>query len=139
MGKIYGVEEAGWNRLSGKHLFMMWHAGLRGGIALVLSLELGPWVDEIDGPGTRQMLQTATFLLICAFLVVFGGSTTPFLRALKIPHGEEQPPDVLSKTENYGALRGFMQWVDQAVLGPLLIGHAAHDHSATEEEKDVED
>ena len=35
------------------------HAGLRGAIALVLCWELGDWVDEIEGSGTKEMLVTS--------------------------------------------------------------------------------
>ena len=73
---------------------MMWHAGLRGGaliylescginlqmlaspqvmalpegIALVLTLELGPWVDQ-ELPGTKNKLRNATVLVIAESLV----------------------------------------------------------------------
>ncbi len=75
-------------------IFMMWHAGLRGGaliylescginlqmlaspqvmalpegIALVLTLELGPWVDQ-ELPGTKNKLRNATVLVIAESLV----------------------------------------------------------------------
>merc|ERR1719487_3128584 len=75
VGKANGVPPDGWNCLSPQHMFMMWHAGLRGAIAMALSLELGKWVDVIDGDGTRRALQTATFLILCTFLLIFGGST----------------------------------------------------------------
>ncbi|CAK0848474.1 unnamed protein product [Prorocentrum cordatum] len=60
--------------LSWRHLFMMWHAGLRGGISLMLTLELGEWVDLQNGFGTRDRLVGCTVLVICIFLLVFGGS-----------------------------------------------------------------
>ncbi|CAK9085375.1 Sodium/hydrogen exchanger 8 (Na(+)/H(+) exchanger 8) (NHE-8) (Solute carrier family 9 member 8) [Durusdinium trenchii] len=49
--------------LDWRKIFMMWHAGLRGGIALVLTLELGPWVDQ-EKPGTKDRLRNATVLVI---------------------------------------------------------------------------
>lgn len=36
------------------------HAGLRGAIALVLCWELGDWVDELEGAGTKETLVTST-------------------------------------------------------------------------------
>ena len=50
---------------------MMWHAGLRGGIALVLTLELGDWVDQ-EQAGTKSKLRNATVLVIVFFLTFFG-------------------------------------------------------------------
>lgn len=141
-GRANGItHEAGWNLLTPQHMFMMWHAGLRGAIALALSLELGKWVDEIDGAGTRTALQTATFFLICTFLLVFGGSTTACLRMLKIPNGSNQPADYLSKTENHGHLCALLSWLDRAVLAPLLIGKRANNPvtPVSEEEQDIEE
>jgi len=137
MGRANGVAPEGWNLLTTQHMFMMWHAGLRGAIALALSLELGKWVDVIDGPGTRRALQTSTFLLICTFLLVFGGSTQACLNYLGIPIGKDCPANHLSKTEDMGPLRGFLMWLDKNILSPVLIGKE-HEHR-TEEEKDVED
>lgn len=139
VGRVNEIPEEGWNLLTKQHVFMMWHAGLRGGIALALSLELGKWVDKVDGAGTTKALQTATFLIIVVYLVLFGGTTTPCLKALKIPIGVDAPPDVLSKTEGgfLGPARSFLNWLDKSVLAPLLIGHA-HNHSE-EEIKDVEE
>mmetsp|Transcript_125078 Transcript_125078/g.350267 ORF Transcript_125078/g.350267 Transcript_125078/m.350267 type:complete len:249 (+) Transcript_125078:2-748(+) len=71
--------------LKWQHIVMMWHAGLRGGIALVLTLQLGDWVDHVDGAGTRESLRNATLIVICAFLLVFGGTTELLLTALDIP------------------------------------------------------
>ncbi|CAJ1335681.1 unnamed protein product [Effrenium voratum] len=80
--------------LDWKKIFMMWHAGLRGGIALVLTLELGPWV-EAEGPGTKDKLRNATVLIIVFFLLFFGGSTKVLLRLLGIPmEGEAKPMHV---------------------------------------------
>lgn len=136
IGRADGQPEEGWNLLTPQHMFMMWHAGLRGAIALALSLELGEWVDEIDGAGTRTALQTATFFIIVTFLLIFGGSTSSCLKHLKVPNGIDRPTDYLSKTEDYGPFRGFLKWLDKAVLAPLLTGkHTANE----EEEQDVED
>jgi len=138
VGRASGVPEEGWNLLTPQHMFMMWHAGLRGAIALALSLELGKWVDVLDGAGTRRALQTATFFLICTFLLIFGGSTSACLNHLGIPVGVDQPANYLSKTEDMGPMKGFLRYVDDKLLKPVLIGEE-HSHDSTEEEKDVED
>ena len=77
---------------------MMWHAGLRGAIALVLCWELGAWVDIIEGEGTKETLVTATLVVIVAFLLVLGGSTQCLLHALGIRMGEDVPDDYLTQT-----------------------------------------
>merc|ERR1719487_228788 len=123
MGRQFGQQPS---LLKPKHLFMMWHAGLRGAIALALSLELGKWVDELDGKGTRRALQTATFFLICTFLLVFGGTTKYCLKHLEIEtaetRGSEYPADYLAKTEKIAPMNGFLHWLDHDVLSPVLIG-----------------
>lgn len=136
VAKAQDMEPA--NLLEPKHMFMMWHAGLRGAIALALSLELGEWVDRLDGAGSRHALQTATFFLICVFLLVFGGSTSTMLKRLNVETGKDHPPDYLSKSEDLGPLRGFLKWLDTKFLSPLLIGKA-HDHGKSEDEMDVEE
>jgi len=129
-GTAMGVPREGWNLLTPQHVFMMWHAGLRGGIALALAWELGPWVDIVEGPGIRYALQTATFLVILAFLAVFGGSTSYCLKHLGIPIGTDEPEDVLSKTEGTGSEHGFLKWFDKQVLVPVLIGEEEAKKSA---------
>jgi len=76
--------------LSKAHLVMMWHAGLRGGIAMALCLEIQAAKDP-------EKLQEATLATICFFLVVFGGSTKAFLQYFEIPMGTDAPEDVLCK------------------------------------------
>jgi len=139
VGMASGTDPEGWNLLTFSHMFMMWHAGLRGGIALALSLELGAWVDDIDGAGTRRTLQTATFLLIVAFLLVFGGSTSFFLKRLGIPLGVDAPVDALSKTEGLGSLTKLMKAIDEKIMSPLLLGKRHNAPNPDEDEKDVED
>jgi len=138
VGKVNNVQREGWNLLSQQHIFMMFHAGLRGAIALSLSLELGSWVDDIDGVGTRRALQTATFLVILTFLIVFGGSTSACLKALGISMGRDMPANALSKTEFYGGMRGALKWLDKVFLTPLLVGHSwKADDKAEEDAEDA--
>jgi sodium/hydrogen exchanger 8 len=138
-GVASGIEREGWNLLTQEHMFMMWHAGLRGGIALALAWELGPWVDA-EGAGTRHALQTATFLVIIFFLAFFGGSTSFSLKYLGIPIGTDAPEDVLSKTEPLasGASQGIMKKLDEVVLTPLLIGNASGDDKGAAIPDDVD-
>lgn len=60
---------------------MLWHAGLRGGIALTLVLELNDWAAH------KAVLVTATFITITLLLLVLGSSTDTMLHALQIPTG----------------------------------------------------
>jgi len=56
-------------RITARHQVIMWWAGLRGGIALVLVLQIGPWCKD------KQALVNATFLVICCTLLVLGSTT----------------------------------------------------------------
>jgi NhaP-type Na+/H+ or K+/H+ antiporter len=106
-----------------KTMFMMWHAALRGAISLTLSMQLGEWVDSLDGPGTRHILQTGTYILIIVFLFVFGGSTEFFLEHLKIPMKETADPDPnkLYNKELSPGQKDFLNAVDSK-LTSLLVG-----------------
>eukprot|EP00445_Apocalathium_hangoei_P041341 CAMPEP_0203968624 /NCGR_PEP_ID=MMETSP0359-20131031/97042_1 /ASSEMBLY_ACC=CAM_ASM_000338 /TAXON_ID=268821 /ORGANISM="Scrippsiella Hangoei, Strain SHTV-5" /LENGTH=604 /DNA_ID=CAMNT_0050906551 /DNA_START=119 /DNA_END=1933 /DNA_ORIENTATION=- len=109
--------------LSWRHILMMWHAGLRGGIALVLTLELGDWVDEIDGKGTKECLRNATLVIICGFLLFFGGTTQYLLAKLGIPMGG------VGKMEHH---KGDMREYQNKILSwvkPILVGRPNHDNS----------
>jgi len=102
--------------LSWKHILMMWHAGLRGGIALVLTLELGEWVDELEGPGTKGNLRNCTVIVIVLFLALFGGSTAISLQALEIPMGGT------GKIHHHdGAVKNVYKKARKWVL-PILVG-----------------
>jgi len=123
--------------LSGKHLLMMWHAGLRGGIALALNLEVGPWADEIDGPGTRQTLRNSTFFVICIFLLIFGGTTEVMLRWLNIPMGGSSPYDQLYKRETGEYMRFMGAWIHDNVLAPCLVGDERLTQITSEKNNDL--
>jgi len=128
--------------LEKKHMIMMWHAGLRGAIALALAMELGKWVDTLEGPGARRALHTATFLIIGVFLLVFGGSTSACLDHLGIETGVDHPADYLKKEEDLGEAVGLMKImgsVDKNFLTPRLIGKENYEHQTIAEERDVED
>jgi NhaP-type Na+/H+ or K+/H+ antiporter len=114
------------HKISWKHLFMMWHSGLRGGVSLVLALELGDWVDNDDngGEGTKSKLVNATFILIVLYLGVFGGTTGICLRCLGLPLGDQVQDGVSlynDEDRDGPAWRGLMK-ARRHVLVPLLVG-----------------
>lgn len=112
--------------LDWRKIFMMWHAGLRGGIALVLTLELGPWVDQ-EKPGTKDRLRNATVLVIVFFLLFFGGSTKILLKWLKIPmEGSAEPLYV-----HHGRFWKGMHVVRDRVLRRLLMLNDDEKESST--------
>mmetsp|Transcript_24563 Transcript_24563/g.56655 ORF Transcript_24563/g.56655 Transcript_24563/m.56655 type:complete len:635 (+) Transcript_24563:96-2000(+) len=75
---------------------MMWHAGLRGGIALCLVMQIGDWVENpeelqhSDKPSRKTVLVTATFLVISLLLVIMGGTTDMMLDKLEIETGVKE-------------------------------------------------
>jgi len=137
-GRARGSPEENWHLLSSEGMFMMWHAGLRGAIALTLCMQLGPWVDVLDAPGTRHILQTATFLLICVFMLVFGGSTEILLEALKVPMGDESDPEKLYRTETSGATQILLANIDRNLMAPLFIGDERAEAQIDESLKEME-
>eukprot|EP00929_Paragymnodinium_shiwhaense_P006104 TRINITY_DN10893_c0_g1_i3.p1 TRINITY_DN10893_c0_g1~~TRINITY_DN10893_c0_g1_i3.p1 ORF type:complete len:554 (-),score=86.94 TRINITY_DN10893_c0_g1_i3:502-2163(-) len=118
VGKQRRIAEEKWNLISWQQMIMMWHGGLRGGIALVLTLELGDWVDETNGVGSKTGLLNATVVCIAAFLLVFGGSTQCFLTMLGIPMGSEQDPLYLHRGKFIKCGEKFQS----KVMLPLLVG-----------------
>jgi len=103
-------------RLDWRKILMMWHAGLRGGIALVLTLELEKWVDE-DAPHTRDQLRNATVFIIVFFLLFFGGSTKVLLKCLGIPmEGKAKPMHV-----HHGRFWRCLHYIRYEVIGKVLI------------------
>jgi len=119
-----------WFLLSWKQLFMIWHAGLRGGIALMLALLMGDWVDKTDGPGTKQILVNTTLVVIVVFLLLFGGTTTMCLKALGIPMGQEYPDDYLLRDSAFDFTQSCWKALDERFLSPVLIGSSA-EHGTT--------
>jgi len=105
----------------------MWHGGVcRGGISLVLAMELGTWVDEQNGPGTKNRLRNATFIMICAFLLLFGGTTSVSMRWLRLPMGDAvcKERSLYDPTDKHGWAWRFMRWMQDRFMIPLLIGNA---------------
>eukprot|EP00929_Paragymnodinium_shiwhaense_P093766 TRINITY_DN5402_c0_g1_i1.p1 TRINITY_DN5402_c0_g1~~TRINITY_DN5402_c0_g1_i1.p1 ORF type:complete len:680 (-),score=106.01 TRINITY_DN5402_c0_g1_i1:202-2241(-) len=84
------------NQLSWRHLTMMWHAGLRGGIAMALVMTM----TNAGSEEAKEELEGATSFVIFSFLILFGGSTNFALNKLNIPVGVDAPQDVLVKKAN---------------------------------------
>lgn len=116
------LQESDVHLISEQAMFMMWHASLRGAISLTLTMQLGDWVDKLDGKGTREIMQTGTYILIIVFLFVFGGSTTALLHKFKIPMGETTPSDALYKTEALGWEQKLLARIHDKVMLPLFVG-----------------
>jgi NhaP-type Na+/H+ or K+/H+ antiporter len=129
IGRARGVPPEDWHLISPGSMFMIWHAGLRGAICLTLCLQLGSWVDKLEGPGTRTTLQTGTCLLIVVFLFVFGGSTEFLLKYLGITIGEEHAVDTLYKTEFPSVMQRGLQLIDDYLMIPVFVGEIAEEES----------
>lgn len=124
LGKSKGLQEEDMNLLNPRAQFMMWHAGLRGAIALTLCMSLGSWVDALDGPETRHILTTGTAFVIGVFLLVFGGSTEACLRKLKIPMGEQTEVDKLYRKETHGVAQSIFTRLNERFMIPVFVGDA---------------
>ena len=142
---------------------------------MVLCWEMGSWVDELEGEGTKEMLVTSacgrkwalfhvflaaerlflafswpfvgrtsaltccsgviclgTLVVICVFLLVFGGTTQWLLRALAIRMGEDAPENHLSG-HMLTCTRDCGRTVDRRCLWPCLVGEPEQaDESLTE-------
>lgn len=101
---------------------MMWHAGLRGAIAMTLCMEIGEWADQLDGPGTRHIMQTGTYFMIAVFLFVFGGTTEWVLDYWNIPMGDNSPFDALYRAEVPDPFQRQLSEFDHNYLEPLFVG-----------------
>lgn len=113
--------------LSPKHLFMMCHAGLRGGIALVLVLELGDWVDAVQ-PGAREMLRNGTLVVILGFLILCGGSTEITLKYLGVRMGKDvDSNELLYESHHYSFFMRQLGALNRRVVLPLLVGSHRRD------------
>jgi len=84
------------NTLSLQKLFMMWHSGLRGGIALVLALEV-----DADWCNHKATIVNGTFVVICVLLFMLGGSTELMLSVMGIQTHCTASEDVLVVQDRY--------------------------------------
>jgi len=116
-------------KITNKFKFFIWLAGLRGGIALVLAIELKEFEHELNysiGHGA-PVLFTSTLIIAVITIVIMGGITTPLLEKFKIPVGVDyevstQPRDVNKNT--------FFIRIDKKYLRPFF-----HRHDPIEVEK----
>merc|ERR1712151_90557 len=82
VGRVVPAERE--NTVTWKHMYMMWHGGVcRGGVSLWMAYSLEDWLET----GVKQRLVNATFILICVFLFLFGGSTSAMMTLLRLPMG----------------------------------------------------
>merc|ERR1712137_1403537 len=69
---------------SSKIIYMMWHGGLRGGIALVLAIELdGDWCRH------KGVILSGTFFVMASLLLVMGSLTEVVLNCLGMNGGDD--------------------------------------------------
>lgn len=117
------VGAPGSQELTFAHQVMMWHAGLRGGIALVLALEIdSEWCDY------KAAIINTTFLIICVYLVVFGSTTEVMLKRFgfsgsRAEHDAEQVPAEGEEAEG------------QEITGTRLSGLHPHPHGGQHRER----
>lgn len=105
--------------LSMPKLFMMWHAGLRGGIALTLALQLNDWCEH------KAVLVTGTFIVIFCLMVLMGSTIDFMLNLCKIETGCAAE-DVTYKDLHSAAQggTGLGSSLHRRVLHPLMVGDA---------------
>jgi len=116
--------------LTSKYLFMIWHAGLRGGIAENLALQIGEWLDNTNGPGSKEAVRSAVFFLVATFIIVFGGTTKMFLQCFGIPMGSSYSEDALSKTELNHTQGRLINFLHNKFFFPLLVGTSVSSQDA---------
>jgi len=98
-----------------KNMFMIWLSGLRGGISLVLALELDPlWCSQRD----KVVIINATFIVICSLLLLCGGTTELFLVLLGMV-----PAEGSEEFTRGTSIRGLDLPADRL---PQRIGHWVH-------------
>merc|ERR1712039_516185 len=102
----------------------MWHSGLRGGVSLVLVMELGDWVDGLEGPGKKAEMINGTFILVVLYLLCFGSTTGFFLNLLGIPSGDEVPDGrtLYTKSDKSGVTWRFLKLLRRRFVHPILVG-----------------
>jgi NhaP-type Na+/H+ or K+/H+ antiporter len=121
--------------ITNKHMLMMWHSGLRGGVSLKLAMDFGPWVNDLNqclgegdscaGADVRQQIITGTFVMICTYLLVFGSTTGLCLRTLGLPMGDQVLPgqNLYESDDKDGVAWRKLHEFRHRVLYPILVGH----------------
>eukprot|EP00762_Andalucia_godoyi_P002888 ANDGO_04507.mRNA.1 Sodium/hydrogen exchanger 1 len=97
------------NKISAKNQFVMFFSGLRGAIAFALAIGLvGPKSPVADG----EMIFTTTLAIVMFTIVVFGGSTLPLLKLLKV-----EPKVTMSKMEEFENVTSAQVYWSQIMSG----------------------
>jgi len=110
--------------ISWRYMLMIWHSGLRGVVSMSLVLEIGSWVDETEGAGTKVELISGTLLLVVCFLLIFGSTIGLCLKCLGIPMGDAVPrgQTLYRVTDDHGCMWKTWESSRHNVLMPLLVG-----------------
>lgn len=105
--------------LSVPKLVMLWHAGLRGGIALTLVLQLNDWCQH------KAVLVTGTFIVIFALMVLMGSTIDAMLNLCKIETGcTVVNTEYKELHQSAQGVPGAGSWLHRRVLHPMLVGDA---------------
>jgi len=103
-----------------RKMVVMWHSGLRGGIALTLALQLNDWCEH------KAVLVTGTFIVIFALMVMMGSTIDIVLKACSIETNCAQEKieykDIHSLAQE---APGGSGWFHNRVLHPMLVGDEA--------------
>lgn len=107
-----------------RHMVMMWHSGLRGGVSLVLVMEMGDWVNEEADIDMKGALINATFVVVVLYLLVFGSTTGPALRCLGLPLGDQVPEgkELYDPSDKHGVGWQCHRFVRKKVILPVVVG-----------------
>lgn len=110
--------------ISWKHMFMMGHSGLRGGVSLALVMQMGDWVNEGTEEDMKLSLVDATFVLVVLYLLVFGSTTGPCLRMLGLPLGDQVPEgkELYDKSDKHGWGWRWTKYMRKKVVLPIVVG-----------------
>eukprot|EP01118_Nematostelium_gracile_P007983 TRINITY_DN2619_c0_g1_i1.p1 TRINITY_DN2619_c0_g1~~TRINITY_DN2619_c0_g1_i1.p1 ORF type:complete len:542 (-),score=118.02 TRINITY_DN2619_c0_g1_i1:168-1793(-) len=108
--------------------FFIWFAGLRGGIAFVLALDVKGKCEDGEAVSSTASPPILTTTLIIAFftVLVLGGATVPLLERLKIPIGVERelPSQHVPSTNP-----NFFKRFDRKYLKPFLTKVSYRDYA----------
>jgi len=114
--------------ISWKHKFMIWLSGLRGGIGLMLALEIDEkWCGSLN----KERIINTTFFLVCTLLFFCGSMTEPCLKMLGLVRnksGELQsagptppPSDLASNASNGSSSNGVEDFHENVQVGAAAM------------------
>eukprot|EP01122_Echinamoeba_exundans_P014001 TRINITY_DN6250_c0_g1_i1.p1 TRINITY_DN6250_c0_g1~~TRINITY_DN6250_c0_g1_i1.p1 ORF type:complete len:603 (-),score=192.92 TRINITY_DN6250_c0_g1_i1:84-1892(-) len=93
---------------------MMWFSGLRGAIAVALSLNVPSYNSKI--------ILSNTLIIVFLTVIVFGGMTVPMLNYLKIPIGLTDVKDLEDNEVDFLKQNKWMRW-NREFFKPFLIAN----------------